>query len=331
MRRLIALVVLLVGCSAAPPRTATAVHPLRRIAEPVATAYRERGDGTLEHLEVACALDDEGAWSCRFGDGPWRRVEGVSPATQLVAGHRFVCALEHGGTIACLRTEDTKSKPSAVTLPFRAKNIAANELALVVQGEDGRVHECTFPFDTDAPHTECELTELAVADVDAYVNTNLQQCSLDTTGHASCRGRFSDNDDEEHRIAVPGFPRRVRRLAEGLGAYETGAVVCAIGEAGDLACHRGGSVGTGSELVADVRRIPLPRPVRDIAFDDAYARLLLDDGSVWAMPVSVTRRYPEGAQLFVPAKLALPERVTALGARTCVRYESGRIACHAPR
>jgi hypothetical protein len=310
-----------------PDNAGTKDALLRRLAEPASSAYVRGDGGALVSVGLHCMLDDDGAWSCQWGEASPIRIGGIGAASELVAGHAFVCALERSGRVACLNTLRTEATAGILALPFRVKRIAGNEHSVIVEADDGRVHECELPFDPDGPFRECELTALAVPDVDAYVHAPLRRCSLDRERKASCRGRASENSDEEQNIALPGFPKKVRRLVEGLGAYETGAVVCAIGSAGELVCYRGLHANAHDELVADVERIALPVPVRDLAIGDSYGRAVLEDGSVFEIPMSLTRRYPRGAKMFVATHVPTSEPAESISAMSCIRYRSGRVGC----
>jgi hypothetical protein len=252
----------------------------------------------------------------------------VGPATQLVAGHSFVCALEERGGLACLSTRTVVRAADTVALPFRVRRIAGNEEGVVLEAEDGRVHDCRLPLYANQPLRTCDLKTIDAPDVDGYVNAGLWECTLDRERAPSCRGKASENSDSVEPIAVPGFPRRVRRLVEGLSDYETGPVICAIGESKELACFRSLRPGAGG-LVADVHAVRLPGPVRDLAIGAAYGRVVLEDGRVHQIPMSITRSYPDRAKLFDAIASPMGEPVDSISGGSCVRYRSGRVACPA--
>lgn len=303
--------------------------PLRRLVEPVSTGYLVR-DRKLVDVAVHCELDDGGSWSCTWTSEPAVRFPGTW--TELASGDSFVCALDRTGHVSCIQTRTITRSAEPLALPFRVRRIAGNEGGLVLEAQDGRVHECALETGSDKPIRECaKLTEVDVPDADAYVNAGRFTCSLDRSRSPSCRGMASENSDAEESIAVPDFPQQVRRLVEGLGFYETGAVVCAIGMSGELACFRLLRRDAAGKLIAEVHKIDLPGAVRDLAIGRSYGRVVLEDGRVYAIPMSITSTPWPKVPLFEAAPVAIPEPADTVGSGSCIRYRSGHITCETPR
>ena len=126
-----------------------AIDPLRRLAEPPSGAYLENGGAHVTNVKVHCVLADDGEVTCVWGDLPPKKIPGVGRATQIVAGHSRVCALERAGTVVCFSTQTNTSVGEPVTLPFRVRRIAGSERGVVLEAEDGHVHYCGLPLDEE--------------------------------------------------------------------------------------------------------------------------------------------------------------------------------------
>lgn len=312
------------------PRGEPAVEShVRKLVEPEASAYLQGKGGVMTYdLPVHCALDDAAEVSCTWGSIR-TPIRGLSGAIDLVAGHNAVCALTKAGGVACLDTSTRTDEAKALKIPFVVRRIVANEFGLVLEDAKGAVHACELEGGREGEDFVCQpKAVVGVPDADGFATGPLRTCRLDAARKVACKGRFSDSDDGDVTIATPDFPVRVRRLVAGMGAYESGTVICAVGAGGEVACFRSlRPAGKKGGATAEVVTFPLLGPASDIAIGDTYVRVVLVDGSVYEIPASATRAYPAGARPFAPILVPLPEPAGGVGRERCVLLRSGRVTC----